>query len=166
MSLYPGVKCSLLFALPQRVAFSSRLSLDDPFFPGCRLHGMLPPGSDPDDPEDPDDDDGVDGDDDDEEEEEDEEGHALNPLALEGGGAMLSGSPVPPLSSSQLPPYDHSSCSLQLHKSCACVNFIAEHTKAKEEATKVRCEMIQVWKVNMLRLRDLKQQFRAMPVPV
>ena len=24
-----------------------------------------------------------------------------------------------------------------MHKSCACVNFIAEHTKAREEATKV-----------------------------
>ena len=49
----------------------------------------------------------------------------------------MSSSPAPPLSSSALPPYDHSMCSLQLHKSCACVNFIAEHTKAKEEATKV-----------------------------
>ena len=36
------------------------------------------------------------------------------------------------------PPYDHSNCSNNLHKSCACVSFIAEHTKAREEATKVR----------------------------
>ena len=35
------------------------------------------------------------------------------------------------------PPYDHSNCSNSLHKSCACVSFIAEHTKAREEATKV-----------------------------
>ena len=41
------------------------------------------------------------------------------------------------------PPYDHSNCSNNLHKSCACVSFIAEHTKAREEATKVsklRCQ--------------------------
>ncbi len=47
-------------------------------------------------------------------------------------------SPVPPLSSMPAPPYDHSNCSDQMHKSCACVNFIAEHTKAREEATKVQ----------------------------
>ncbi|XP_040571340.1 acetylcholine receptor subunit alpha-like isoform X2 [Lepeophtheirus salmonis] len=35
-------------------------------------------------------------------------------------------------------PFDHSNCSKNLHKSCACVNFIAEHTRAKEEATKVK----------------------------
>ena len=45
-------------------------------------------------------------------------------------------SPVPPLGPA--PPYDHSNCSDRMHKSCACVNFIAEHTKAREEATKVR----------------------------
>ena len=45
-------------------------------------------------------------------------------------------SPVPPLGPA--PPYDHSNCSDRMHKSCACVNFIAEHTKAREEATKVK----------------------------
>ena len=45
-------------------------------------------------------------------------------------------SPVPPLGPA--PPYDHSNCSDRMHKSCACVSFIAEHTKAREEATKVR----------------------------
>ena len=30
-----------------------------------------------------------------------------------------------------------SRCSVTMHKSCICVNFIAEHTRAKEEATKV-----------------------------
>ena len=44
-------------------------------------------------------------------------------------------SPVPPLGPA--PPYDHSNCSDRMHKSCACVSFIAEHTKAREEATKV-----------------------------
>ena len=44
-------------------------------------------------------------------------------------------SPVPPLGPA--PPYDHTNCSDRMHKSCACVSFIAEHTKAREEATKV-----------------------------
>lgn len=65
-----------------------------------------------------------------------EEREALNPVAVDG---HLSGgsSPQPPMGPGDLPPYDHSNCSTQLHKACACVNFIAEHTKAKEEATKV-----------------------------
>jgi len=45
-------------------------------------------------------------------------------------------SPIPPLGPA--PPYDHSNCSDRMHKSCACVSFIAEHTKAREEATKVK----------------------------
>jgi hypothetical protein len=36
------------------------------------------------------------------------------------------------------PEFDHSGCSPALHKSCICVNFIAEHTRAKEIATKVQ----------------------------
>ena len=47
-----------------------------------------------------------------------------------------SQSPEPP--GPPAPPYDHSNCSNHLHKSCACVNFIAEHTKVREEATKVK----------------------------
>ena len=35
------------------------------------------------------------------------------------------------------PPFDHAGCSPAMHKSCVCVNFIAEHTRAKEDATKV-----------------------------
>ncbi len=58
---------------------------------------------------------------------------ALNPAASSSGCS----SPMPPIAAADLPPYDHSNCSLALHKSCACINFIAEHTKAKEEATKV-----------------------------
>lgn len=113
------------------------------FYPGCKVHGrnsvML-------------------------EEEDDEEDvdnlserDALNPVApnvaradgVNGVGRYhlgYPGSPGPPPMAQQatapppaaLPPYDHSNCSDQLHKSCACVNFIAEHTKAREEATKVR----------------------------
>ena len=109
------------------------------FYPDCKVHGrnsvML---------EDPDD-----------EDEEDvdnlSERDALNPAAAAvaaapnggGGGGGRSplgypGSPGPPPPPIAAPPYDHSNCSDQLHKSCACVNFIAEHTKAREEATKVR----------------------------
>ena len=36
------------------------------------------------------------------------------------------------------PPFDHTRCSPAMHKSCVCVNFIAEHTKAKEDATKAK----------------------------
>ena len=36
------------------------------------------------------------------------------------------------------PPFDHTRCSPAMHKSCVCVNFIAEHTRAKEDATKVK----------------------------
>ena len=65
---------------------------------------------------------------------------------LGGGGRIMgldeddddsrSQSPEPP--GPPAPPYDHSNCSNHLHKSCACVNFIAEHTKVREEATKVK----------------------------
>ena len=36
------------------------------------------------------------------------------------------------------PPFDHAGCSPAMHKSCVCVNFIAEHTRAKEDATKAK----------------------------
>jgi len=36
------------------------------------------------------------------------------------------------------PPFDHTRCSPAMHKSCVCVNFIAEHTRAKEDATKAK----------------------------
>ena len=63
-------------------------------------------------------------------------GGACSPRRVANG---VCGSPDhPPIPPPAAPPYDHSNCSEQLHKSCACVNFIAEHTKAREEATKVR----------------------------
>ncbi len=117
----------------------------DMFYPGCKVHGrssVLLGG--PDDEED-----------EDEDEENLSERDALNPVSAAmdahslngvGVGFGFGGSrspPPPPLgvdspAASMFPPYDHSNCSEQLHKSCACVNFIAEHTKAREEATKVR----------------------------
>ena len=56
-------------------------------------------------------------------------------LGLDDEDDSRSQSPEPP--GPPAPPYDHSNCSNHLHKSCACVNFIAEHTKVREEATKV-----------------------------
>lgn len=36
------------------------------------------------------------------------------------------------------PAYSHSKCPPEVHKSCFCVRFIAEHTKMLEDSTKVR----------------------------
>ena len=117
------------------------------FYPDCKVHGrnsvML---EDPDDDEDEEDVDNL------------SERDALNPAAEaalatapNGGGGVggryplgYPGSPGPPPPPIAAPPYDHSNCSDQLHKSCACVNFIAEHTKAREEATKVRSKELPV----------------------
>eukprot|EP00093_Oithona_nana_P005245 05245.XXX_137850_165339_1 [CDS] Oithona nana genome sequencing. len=60
---------------------------------------------------------------------------AANHLRSQSVSPSPLSSPVPPLGPA--PPYDHSNCSDQMHRSCACVSFIAEHTKAREEATKV-----------------------------
>jgi len=35
------------------------------------------------------------------------------------------------------PAFSHSSCPPEVHKSCFCVRFIAEHTKMLEDSTKV-----------------------------
>ena len=111
------------------------------FYPGCKVHGrnsaMLQDDEDDDDEEDVDN---------------LSERDALNPAASadlpEFGYPENSPLPPPQLPPAQaaadlLPPYDHSNCTEQLHKSCACVNFIAEHTKAREEATKVRMAFYQ-----------------------
>ncbi|KAL1394712.1 hypothetical protein pipiens_011756 [Culex pipiens pipiens] len=36
------------------------------------------------------------------------------------------------------PPFSHSSCPVEMHRSCFCVRFIAEHTKMLEDSTKVK----------------------------
>jgi len=36
------------------------------------------------------------------------------------------------------PTFDHSGCSATMHRTCVCVNFIAEHTRAREDATKAK----------------------------
>ncbi|KAJ2951921.1 hypothetical protein O0L34_g4173 [Tuta absoluta] len=58
------------------------------------------------------------------------------------GGALASGgmtedealSPVP----DPPPGFSHSSCPPEVHKTCFCVRFIAEHTKMIEDSTKVK----------------------------
>lgn len=42
------------------------------------------------------------------------------------------------------PAYSHSKCPPEVHKSCFCVRFIAEHTKMLEDSTKV-CSNTQVY---------------------
>lgn len=36
------------------------------------------------------------------------------------------------------PAFSHSKCPPEIHRSCFCVRFIAEHTKLLEDSTKVR----------------------------
>jgi nicotinic acetylcholine receptor len=40
------------------------------------------------------------------------------------------------------PAFSHSACPPEVHKSCFCVRFIAEHTKMLEDSTKV-CILVQ-----------------------
>lgn len=48
----------------------------------------------------------------------------------------ISESKSPPLLRS--PAFSHSRCPPNMHKSCFCVRFIAEHTKMQEDSTKVQ----------------------------
>lgn len=54
-------------------------------------------------------------------------------LTAEGGGSADIKSPV----LLRNPAYSHSKCPPEVHKSCFCVRFIAEHTKMLEDSTKV-----------------------------
>ncbi|XP_026674001.1 acetylcholine receptor subunit alpha-like isoform X3 [Ceratina calcarata] len=64
------------------------------------------------------------------------------PLHTECEDLSVSGEPViedvksPVLRSP--PPFSHSRCPPEIHKSCICVRFIAEHTKMLEDSTKVK----------------------------
>lgn len=42
------------------------------------------------------------------------------------------------------PAYSHSKCPPEIHKTCFCVRFIAEHTKMLEDSTKVRISQMAV----------------------
>lgn len=42
------------------------------------------------------------------------------------------------------PAFSHSHCPPEIHKSCFCVRFIAEHTKMLEDSTKVRKKKISI----------------------
>jgi hypothetical protein len=119
------------------------------FYPGCKVHGRSS---------------GMHGsiDDDEDDEENLSERDALNSVSVEaahpfnGDFGFGVSTPAPPDHSSLLELFDHSNCSEQLHKTCACVNFIVEHTKAREEETKVRDWQLQLFG-NMFCLK-LKRQ--------
>ncbi|CAH2071188.1 unnamed protein product, partial [Iphiclides podalirius] len=56
------------------------------------------------------------------------------------GGALGTGSEEEALSPVPDPPpgFSHSTCPPEMHKTCFCVRFIAEHTKMLEDSTKVK----------------------------
>ena len=103
-----------------------------PYLGGCKLHGHsldIPPESEP----------------------EDDKSHfhdsgspLESPLTTRSPCDGPGGHPASPRlpSRGHTPPFDHSHCSPAMHKSCVCVNFIAEHTRAKEDATKARKQNI------------------------
>nr|CAH7768939.1 unnamed protein product [Callosobruchus chinensis] len=65
---------------------------------------------------------------------------AATPSAAEdagGGGGDRGGGIKSPLLQ-RIPAYSHSRCPPEVHKTCFCVRFIAEHTKMLEESTKVK----------------------------
>ena len=95
-----------------------------PFLGGCKLHGTSLDVPDPDE---------------DEKQHFHESSSPLDsplPTASPVRSPLANGSPRL-TSRGHTPTFDHSRCSSTMHKSCVCVNFIAEHTRAKEDATKV-----------------------------
>lgn len=61
-----------------------------------------------------------------------------------GGGAGLGGLAGPAADEETLSPvpdpppgFSHSACPPEVHKTCFCVRFIAEHTRMLEDSTKV-----------------------------
>ncbi|XP_063824276.1 acetylcholine receptor subunit alpha-like isoform X1 [Ostrinia nubilalis] len=60
--------------------------------------------------------------------------------STEGGGAGLAGADEETLSPVPDPPpgFSHSACPPEVHKTCFCVRFIAEHTRMLEDSTKVK----------------------------
>jgi hypothetical protein len=59
--------------------------------------------------------------------------------STEGGGGGLAGADEEILSPVPEPPpgFSHSACPPEVHRTCFCVRFIAEHTRMLEESTKV-----------------------------
>jgi len=45
------------------------------------------------------------------------------------------------------PAFSHSCCPPEVHKSCFCVRFIAEHTKMLEDSTKVKLKKKYILKI-------------------
>lgn len=53
------------------------------------------------------------------------------------------------------PAFSHSRCPPEIHKSCFCVRFIAEHTKMLEDSTKVKKNFVKK-PVKILKMKILK----------
>jgi len=98
-----------------------------PYMASCKLHGHSIEGQNPE-----------------EEEDEDEKVFSPGDSSLPPPDGSLPPSPLPEGHSPRLtsrghtPTFDHSRCSATMHRTCVCVNFIAEHTRAKEDATKAK----------------------------
>lgn len=58
----------------------------------------------------------------------------------------LSPVPDPP------PGFSHSACPPEVHKTCFCVRFIAEHTRMLEDSTKVRLKQYHIAYLSMTKV--------------
>lgn len=94
--------------------FSHSFLATGPFGGSCQIHGPIPmPQSE-------------------------SEELSTTPIDAETGDHP-SGIKSPIISNPPKPPaFSHSYCPPEIHRSCFCVRFIAEHTKMQEDSTKVR----------------------------
>lgn len=64
---------------------------------------------------------------------------STTPIDAEAGDHHPSGIKSPIIHNPPKPPaFSHSYCPPEIHRSCFCVRFIAEHTKMQEDSIKVR----------------------------
>ena len=120
------IQCCTTYNNLINVSFFSRNYVRDgappPYLGGCKLHGHsleVPPESEEDDTKSP------------------HYSGSLPATPLAARSPCDRPGDSPHSARGQTPPFDHTRCSPAMHKSCVCVNFIAEHTRAKEDATKV-----------------------------
>lgn len=112
------------------IAFVSNRLADTGFPLTCRIHGANNIHQHPDDPQQPQTEDG--------QTPQTDIGATTDPY-------MVSQVTANPATADQKSPtyrsnlaHDLSQCSAEVHRACWCVNFIAEHTRLKEDSTKVR----------------------------
>lgn len=92
-----------------------------PFGGSCQIHGPIPIGG---------------------QSESEDLSTSATPIDAETGTGGIK-SPIirnPP----KPPAFSHSYCPSEIHRSCFCVRFIAEHTKMQEDSTKVSGKMFTV----------------------